>query len=127
MICEDEALLAIDLQMALEAAGAEICGIASSRSEALALMDETSPDLVVLDVELSDGACVDVAERLTERGVPFLIVTGFDGPSQAPPAFAQTKWLLKPVNEAELVSAVSVLLAARGEMSPSCARADGSR
>lgn len=110
MICEDEALLALDLQMALEAAGAEICGIASSRAEALAILEQTDPDLVLLDVELSDGACMDVAERLIERGVPFLIVTGFDEPGKAPPPFARSPWLLKPVNEADLVSAVAGML-----------------
>lgn len=127
MICEDEALLAIDLQMALEAAGAEICAMASSRAEALAILEQTDPDLVLLDVELSDGACVDVAERLIERGVPFLIVTGFDGPGQAPPAFARSPWLLKPVNEAELVSAVAGMLEGCASLSEPGAADDSSR
>ena len=80
MICEDESLLAIDLQMALEEAGAEVCALAASRAEALALLETVEPDAVVLDIELNDGACVDVAERLAARAIPFIVVTAFDGP-----------------------------------------------
>ena len=82
MICEDEFLLAIDLQMALEEAGAEVCALAASRAEALALLETVEPDAVVLDIELNDGACVDVAERLAARDIPFIVVTAFDGPRQ---------------------------------------------
>ena len=114
MICEDESLLAIDLQTALEAAGAEVCALAASRAEALALLESTEPDAVVLDVELSDGACVDVAERLTGQGVPFIVVTAFDGPQQAPPAFSGVRWLLKPLDPDELVAAIADLLAENG-------------
>lgn len=114
MICEDESLLAIDLQIALEAAGAEICALAASRADALVLLETLEPDAVILDVELNDGACADVAERLSARGIPFIVITAFDEPRQAPPAFAGVRWLLKPLDPDELVPAVADLLAAGG-------------
>lgn len=55
LIVEDEALLAMQLEMFLEDEGHTVVGVARSSREAVALADETLPDLAFVDVHLTDG------------------------------------------------------------------------
>lgn len=69
LIVEDEILLSIELEYVLQELGHEIAGVAASSREALDLAAETNPDLVLVDIHLSDGPTgVDLASRLCENG-----------------------------------------------------------
>lgn len=55
LLVEDEAIIAMALAAELEDAGFEIVDIVSTGTEALALILQRAPDLVILDVKLGDG------------------------------------------------------------------------
>lgn len=77
MIVEDEALLALELELEVEAAGHEVVGIAASRKAAFDIIDEGEPDFAFVDVHLSDGPTgIDIGRRLADKDVPFVFVTG---------------------------------------------------
>lgn len=78
MIVEDELIAATDIQEQLEDAGYEVTGIARSYEEALALFQETSPDLVLLDIQLDgDKDGIEVARKLNKLSlVPIVYITG---------------------------------------------------
>ena len=76
LILEDEPLIAMDLQLAFEDAGADAV-VTVSCDEAFEAMDGAEFDGAVLDVNLGKGeTCEPVAVELRARGVPFLLHTG---------------------------------------------------
>lgn len=69
LICEDDAFIAADIADAIEQAGAEVCGIASSSTEAIELAQLYQPVIAVVDLTLSDGETGgDLAVALSRRG-----------------------------------------------------------
>lgn len=77
MIVEDEALLALELELEVESAGHVVVGTAASRKAAFDIIDKSEPDFAFVDVHLSDGPTgIDIGRRLAEKDVPFVFVTG---------------------------------------------------
>jgi CheY-like chemotaxis protein len=65
VIVEDEGLIAADLQGRLERAGYRVPAVAGSAGEALEVIREKSPDLILMDIRLRgnvDG--IQVAEQV---------------------------------------------------------------
>ncbi|MCE4224853.1 response regulator [Methylobacterium sp. C25] len=56
LLVEDEALILMQLEMLLEDAGHLIVGTAVRAEEGVALLRETRPDLVFVDLRLADGS-----------------------------------------------------------------------
>ena len=86
----------------------EVVGQASNGIEALRAVDEQSPDLVMLDVQMPGLTGFEVARRLLRAGVEahFVFVTAFD--QHAIEAFEvnAVDYLLKPVEAGRLATAV---------------------
>ena len=80
LIAEDELMIADLLEETLTASGYEVCGIARTVDEAVALAERHNPDLAVLDVRLARGGRgTDIARRLSNRGtMGILYATGDD-------------------------------------------------
>lgn len=83
----------------------DIVGQAGSITGAVEWLEENTPDLILMDVELSDGLCFEIFKR-TEVTSNVVIVTAYD--SYAIRAFKvnSVDYLLKPVDADELVAAV---------------------
>jgi two-component system LytT family response regulator/two-component system response regulator LytT len=86
----------------------EVVGHAANGIEALRVVDEQSPDLVMLDVQMPGLTGFEVARRLLRAGVEahFVFVTAFD--QHAIEAFEvnAVDYLLKPVETGRLATAV---------------------
>ena len=67
LIVEDEMLIAVEVEAALREAGYEVCGVATSEAEAIALAQATEPNLAVVDVRLAPGNGKRVAHELAQR------------------------------------------------------------
>ncbi|KQY34233.1 MULTISPECIES: response regulator [Rhizobium/Agrobacterium group] len=77
MIVEDEALLALELEEEVEAAGHSVIGQAMSEKQAMAILERQVPEFAFVDVHLTDGPTgIDVGRHLAERGIPYVFVTG---------------------------------------------------
>lgn len=77
LIVEDEALLALELESELEAAGHTIVGQAMSSSDAIAIADRERPDFAFVDIHLIDGPSgIDVGRHLSNAGISYVFVTG---------------------------------------------------
>ncbi|MCC6940533.1 MAG: hypothetical protein IT551_02830 [Novosphingobium sp.] len=96
-VVEDEWLIAADLTEHLERSGAIIVGPASSVREALKTLStlDRLPDVASLDLKLSDGTSVQIAEELGRLGVPFIFVTG--SPELIPECFRMCLACPKPI------------------------------
>jgi DNA-binding response OmpR family regulator len=96
LIVEDQVLIAMSLEAYLEDVGYELAGPFRSNAEALAWLEDSTPDLAILDYKLNDGLCVDLARILKGRGVPFVIYSGDRQASVMPPEFEDAPWIEKP-------------------------------
>jgi CheY-like chemotaxis protein len=117
LVAEDEALIALVLELELRGAGHEVLGPAATPEEALALVAETRPGLALIDINLTGrGDGIALARALRDRhGVPSLFVSG-----QAPDALAAKDAALglvrkpyAPEDVARAVEAVAELLRGR--------------
>ncbi len=108
LIVEDEFLIAMDNKFVLEDAGGEVGGVAATVQEAEQLIDRSGWDAVVLDANLNGVSAEPVAERLRERGIPYVVLSGYS-PDQMKGALADAPFLSKPSQSEILVSAVRAL------------------
>jgi CheY-like chemotaxis protein len=106
LVVEDEALVAMLLEDALQGLGCAVVGPAGNVARALALLEHEEVDLGLLDVNLGGGErSYPVAEALAERGIPFVFVAGY-GASEVDRRFAAPV-LQKPFDECQLVQAIA--------------------
>ncbi|MFM1975808.1 MAG: hypothetical protein RL145_654 [Pseudomonadota bacterium] len=79
LIIEDESIIAMHLQALVEDLGHRVIGVATTRREAVHLVEQTQPDLVLADIRLADGSSgIDaVADILTLCDVPAIFITAF--------------------------------------------------
>jgi two-component system, cell cycle sensor histidine kinase and response regulator CckA len=79
LIVEDEKIVALDMRKQLEKSGYEVCGMYSSGEEALSRFENSSPDLVLMDIQLQgkmDG--VDTAGEIKKRyNTPVIFLTAY--------------------------------------------------
>jgi DNA-binding response OmpR family regulator len=106
LIVEDNFLIAQDLRDVMRGAGCSTCSMAPTSAAALRLLLEERPDGVLLDVGLGDSDAAPVAQALTMRGVPFLLVTGYER-QDLPLALRDRPCLSKPYSVAALVAMAS--------------------
>lgn len=117
LVVEDEFLIAIDLEQILMDAGHDVCGIASTATDALRLADATQPQLAFLDVELLDGRTgFDIARHFTRAGMPlFVFITSHE--SELPVALQLGAGMIrKPYNPCDVVSTAAYF--AQGILTP---------
>jgi DNA-binding NtrC family response regulator len=77
LICEDDVLAALDLELILEEAGHRSCGMASAARLGAARAAEWGAEAALVDLRLADGETgADLALRLAEQGLPVIVVTG---------------------------------------------------
>ena len=105
LIVEDELLIGLDLEDTLSVAGFTEANICTSCAEAMASLSEKTPSIALLDIQLKDGQCVDVATELERRGVPFIVCSA-SLKSDVPKIFLRAQWVSKPCVEADLLTAV---------------------
>ncbi|WP_296041097.1 response regulator [uncultured Agrobacterium sp.] len=87
IIVEDEALLALELESEVEAAGHSVVGVAADSASAIALIEKESADFAFVDIHLLDGPTgVDVGRFLASKNVPYVFVSG--NIKRIPPDFA---------------------------------------
>ena len=106
LVAEDQALIALALEAALEDGGIAIAGPFGSCVEALAWLEHHTPELAILDFQLADGPCTDLARTLLGRGVPVVITSGCPHGPDTPPELCDVIWLEKPVDPARLLAVV---------------------
>ena len=112
LVVEDESIVAFNLQQRLEQLGYDVPAIAVSGQESLELVDETMPDLVLMDIHIQgDMDGIDVASRLREtHAVPVIYLTAYSEDSTLERA-RQTSpygYLLKPFSERELHATIQM-------------------
>lgn len=111
LIVEDEALVAFDLKLILTKAGYKVCGIADSVKEALEIIEEQNPELVLLDIFLRGPLTgIDLAKKLTDMNIAFVFLSANFQENILEKAKTTQPYgfLVKPFREKELLIALDV-------------------
>lgn len=124
LIVDDEFIITQTLAIYVEDLGLEVCGVAASADEAVALAVEHRPFIVLMDMRLQgDRDGVDASLEIHERvGSRVVFITG----SREPATLSRIQGdhpaaiLFKPISEGQLVAVIRQLLGeASGHSSPS--------
>ena len=113
LVAEDEAVIALDVTMAIYDAGGRVAGPAASVKQALALIAKMPIDAAILDVNLSDGDISPVAEALIAAGIPIVLQTGVGLPADLVARFPTLTARMKPCSAVRLVEDLESGLAER--------------
>jgi DNA-binding NtrC family response regulator len=106
LIVEDEPLIVLDMTNTLACTRAQITST-NTLKHALLLVEHDGLAGAILDHALGDGDSSALCARLTERGIPYLIYSGYkhiEGPCHGAPH------LDKPATSEALVAAVERLI-----------------
>jgi CheY-like chemotaxis protein len=111
LVAEDEALIALDLELTLRELGCIVLPATPSVAGALAILGTEQPDMALLDINLADGSAVPVAEALATAGVPFAVMTGHDAGQIGEVVLRTAPYLGKPYNLEDLHAMLARLAA----------------
>ncbi len=96
LIVEDNALVALELAHAVQAAGFVVIGPACAVNGALELIAREGCDAAILDINLGKETSEAVALELKRWKTPFLVLSGY-APNQYPAVFRDAPALAKPL------------------------------
>jgi DNA-binding LytR/AlgR family response regulator len=110
LIVEDEPLAARRLadMLARQPEPLEILGTAESVAQAVSLLQEMSPDVLFLDINLADGLSFEIFEQVAVR-CPVIFTTAYDQYALQAFKVNSVDYLLKPIDADELAAAVAKL------------------
>ena len=106
LLVEDEPMISMMLADMLAENGAQVDGPYSGLNEALLAATHNDLKAGILDVNLRGNAVYPIAERLTERNIPFIFVTGYATDS-IEPRYNHIPILQKPVEPQRIWDALS--------------------
>lgn len=118
VIVDDQTLVRVGFRMILDAQDdVDVVGEAADGGEAVALVRDTSPDVVLMDVRMPSVDGIEATRRIVDSGSParIVILTTYDIDEYVFAALraGASGFMLKDVRPAELVEGVRVV--ARGD------------
>jgi DNA-binding response OmpR family regulator len=113
LVVEDEMLIAIMIEDAVQDSGGKIVGPAATLENALKLAEEEEFDAAILDVTIRGGKVYPVAELLLKRGIPFAFASGY-GDWALPEELRDKPRLTKPFTAAALDEQLRLLFGEAG-------------
>ena len=109
LIVEDEPIIAFALEDMLEELGYTVIATASDVDQSLRLIRESSPDAVILDVNLHGVRSYPIADALDDLGAKFIFATGY-GDVEHPQRHRSALTIIKPYTLDEVKAAIEKLL-----------------
>jgi CheY-like chemotaxis protein len=106
LLVEDEFMVAMLLEDLIAALGCEVVGPIGRVDEALRVAEVELLDVAVLDVNIHGREVYPIADKLAERGIPFVFMTGYgkDGLRQR---YSDRPILSKPFHPHEVGAALA--------------------
>jgi DNA-binding response OmpR family regulator len=113
LVVEDDALLLLDLEEVLRAAGAQSVHTCCTIEEAIRCSDTERFDAAVIDVRIGSDSIAPIARQLVARGTPFVFYTGQPRNDRIMAECLKCQILAKPAQSAVIVNALTGLMKER--------------
>ena len=112
LIIEDEPLISMQLEDLVRSLGHEICGSAATRTQALEVVEDNRPGLVLADIQLADGSSgLDaVDDILSIDEIPVIFITAYPERLLTGDRPEPTYLITKPFKERAVRAAISQAL-----------------
>jgi DNA-binding NtrC family response regulator len=111
LIVEDHFVEAVNLRIILDKAGYDVCSIASSYGEALTIIKDEKPAMVLLDIHLQGKLTgIDLAKVLREKNIGFVFLSA-NSDKRTLNAAKMTRpygFLVKPFREKDVLTTLDV-------------------
>jgi DNA-binding NarL/FixJ family response regulator len=117
VITEDDSVVAADIQQIVTALGHHVVAITDSGTETIRVVEQFSPDLVLVDIGLHgtmDG--IEVANQIQQRSrIPVVFITGYvdDEIMQRAASAGARGYLTKPFRPTDLNAAIRIAIQKR--------------
>ncbi|RZK11498.1 MAG: response regulator transcription factor [Flavobacterium sp.] len=114
LLVEDELIIAEDMTNILEKIGYNVIGVAIDFEEAIGILENEKPDLILLDINLSgkrDG--IELAHEINKRfSIPFIFTTSYTDPATLDRAkqVNPINYLVKPFKKEQLYTAIEIAI-----------------
>jgi CheY-like chemotaxis protein len=108
LVVEDNGLLCYVLEEALREAGCEVIGPYARLPEALDAALDAPIDVALLDINIRGELISPVTDRLTQRGVPFVLTSAYR-PSELPLALQSASQLRKPYTSTDVLERIAAI------------------
>ncbi|MFQ5781204.1 MAG: PAS domain S-box protein [Nitrospiria bacterium] len=114
LVVEDQNVVGMDIELILERLGYDIPAVVSSGEEAVQKMEETKPDLVLMDIMLTgkmDG--VEAAKQISARfNIPVVYATAYadEATLQQAKMTRPYGYIVKPLDERDLYATIELAL-----------------
>ena len=117
LVAEDETLIRMDLVEMLQEAGYEVVAQATNGEEAIALANEFTPDLAILDVKMPVLDGISAAEKIISIA-PVLMLTAFSQRELVERArdAGVMAYVVKPFMIGDLVPAIEIAISRHTQM-----------
>jgi CheY-like chemotaxis protein len=113
LLVEDEMLVAMAIEDIVAEANGTVVGPVGTLAAALALLEQDGAiDAAIIDLNLDRQSSLPLADALAERGIPFIVCTGY-GDARLPPPHQDVPVLGKPYGLTELATRLGQLLVPR--------------
>ncbi|GLW12650.1 DNA-binding response regulator [Microtetraspora sp. NBRC 13810] len=127
VIADDQALVRSGFGMILTADGIEVAAEAANGAQAVAAVQRTAPDVVLMDIRMPEMDGIEATRRIVAadtRGTRVLILTTYDLDQYVYAALTAgaSGFLLKDVTPEQLVAAVRVVRAGTALLAPAITR-----
>ena len=127
LIVDDHPLVREGLAMRISLhSDLEVCGEAETEDEALALVKQTGPDLVLVDISLKCGHGIELIKRIRsfDPAIKMLVISGFQESLYAERAFraGALGYLNKQESNEKMIEAIRTVLAGKRFLSPEISR-----
>lgn len=107
LIIDDEPIIRKDMEMLLKKhEDLVVVGACGSLKEARVLLETTSPDLLLLDIQLTDGTGFELLQELEQIPFQVIFITAYNQFAIKAIKYGALDYLLKPIDELELDEAL---------------------
>lgn len=114
LVVEDDPFIAEDIREALVNVDYHVAGVAHNKTDAIEMLESTSPDIALLDINLGDNLDgIIIAETINDScQIPFLYLTSYSNKE----IIDQVKetlpmgYIVKPFEEADLFSGIEIAI-----------------
>ncbi|RZK81258.1 MAG: response regulator transcription factor [Pedobacter sp.] len=103
LIIEDEPAVLKELEWLVKQEQQFILlGTATNVKDALVLIKATKPEIILMDIQLTDGTAFDILDQLTEVSFKIIFITAYNHFAIKAIKYGAIDYLLKPLDETEL-------------------------